>query len=192
MRNLYIANNKEENFVALVLAKDTNEANSLLEEYSQDADLTGKWDLCLSSIKSVKNKVFDCDYLIQDSEFETDGVIYLEDVENFLFESKWNPKVFVATETDGFDTTTLVMVVEVADGVCFEQAAKLASAEYCSIKEGMLTYEGNCNCFNWGDFDTYVPNSICEKYGIRKIQSNVAGEFNFDQQLVEEKRPFYG
>lgn len=98
----------------------------------------------------------------------------------------WNTKIYIATETDGLDIKNLVMVVEVKYGIDFEQAAIAASKEYCLTEDGKRTFEGNCNCFNWGDFDTYVPNSICEKYGVRKVQSNVAKEFCFDQQLVDE------
>lgn len=98
----------------------------------------------------------------------------------------WNTKIFVATEADGLDVTNLVMVISIKDGVDFKKAAMDASKEYCLTEEGKRTFEGNCCCFNWGDFDTYVPNSICEKYGIKKLQSNVAEEFCFDQQLVDE------
>lgn len=78
------------------------------------------------------------------------------------------------------------MVISVKDGVDFKKAAKDASREYCLTEEGKRTFEGNYRYFNWEDFDTYVPNSICEKYGIKKLESNIAEGFYFDQQLVDE------
>lgn len=96
-------------------------------------------------------------------------------------------KIIVATEAYGLDVTNLVMVLDVnSEDINIEQAVLDACKEYCLTNEGKRTFEGNCNCFNWGDFDTYVPNEICEKYGFRKVESNVAEEFNFDQQLVDE------
>lgn len=66
-------------------------------------------------------------------------------------------------------------------------AIKKASTEYCLTNEGKQTYIGNCHCFNFGDFDTYVPNTICEKYGIKKIDSNTTfGIVDFNTELVEE------
>ena len=91
--------------------------------------------------------------------------------------------------------TNLIMVMEVdplivKDDSDFKKAVMAACKEYCLTKEGKKVYEGNLNSFNWGDFDTYVPNNICEKYGIHKVQSNVSGEFVFDQQLVNEDEIF--
>ena len=48
------------------------------------------------------------------------------------------------------------------------KAIKMASVEYCSTPEGIKVYEGNHHHFNYGDFNTYVPNRICKKYGISK------------------------
>lgn len=189
-RDLYVAYNKEENFKALVLAEDKKTADNLMSDYSKDANLTPDWIFNKTSIEKVENDLFDCDYLIQDAKFETGDVVYLGDVRKYLLGLEWDMKIFVATETDGLNVTNLVMVMEVAQGTDFEEAAILASTRYCFTRKGRRTYEGNCNCFNWGDFDTYVPNSICEKFGIRKLQSNVAKEFIFDQQLVNEQEIF--
>ena len=103
----------------------------------------------------------------------------------------WNTKIYVATEADGLDVTNLVMVMEINPMLIkneddFVKAVMSASTEYCLTDEGKKTYEFNCNNFNWGDFDTYVPNEICEKYGIKKVMSNVSGEFCFNQQLVDK------
>ena len=53
--------------------------------------------------------------------------------------------------------------------------------------EGKKLYIGNCHNFNYGDFEAYVPNSICEKHGIHKIDANMTDiEVNFDTDLVDE------
>lgn len=107
----------------------------------------------------------------------------------------WNTKIYVATKAEGLDVTNLVIVMEVNPMLIknennFVKAVKSASTEYCLTDEGKRVFEGNCNSFNWGDFDTYVPNSICEKYGIRKKLSFVSAEFCFDQELVDEEDVF--
>ena len=68
----------------------------------------------------------------------------------------------------------------------FESAAMAACKEYCLTEAGRKVYEHNCNNFIMMDFCKYVPNNICEKYGIRKIEFGVAEDFIFDQQLVDE------
>ena len=45
---------------------------------------------------------------------------------------------------------------------------KAASKEYCLSEEGKKVFEGNCDVFNLGDFDTNVPNDICRKHGFEK------------------------
>lgn len=100
-------------------------------------------------------------------------------------------KIIVATEADGLDTRTFVLGVEVEDeNIDIEKAIKDACKEYCLTEEGKRTYEGNCNNFNFGDLDAYVPNEICEKYGFKKVYLDIAGEFNFDEQLVDENDIF--
>ena len=89
------------------------------------------------------------------------GVSY-ENAKNLL-------KVFKMTEED------------VKDAIC------KACTEYCQTEEGKKLYIGNCHNFNYGDFEAYVPNSICEKHGIHKIDSNMTDiEVNFDTDLVDE------
>ena len=107
----------------------------------------------------------------------------------------WNKKIYIASEADGLNARELVMLMEIdpmriQSKEEFEQAAISASTEYCLSNEGKTVFKNNCNCFNWGDFDTHVPNSICEKYGIRKCSSNIAAVYCFDQQLVDEAAIF--
>lgn len=96
-------------------------------------------------------------------------------------------KIIVATEMCGLETTNLVMVLDVDnENIDIEQAVKNACKEYCLTNDGKETLEENNGYFNWGDFDTHVPNDICKKYGFTKVASNVSEVFNFNQQLVDE------
>ena len=96
-------------------------------------------------------------------------------------------KQIVALDRDGLDTRIVVITVNVDEGVDVEKAIKAACTEYCKTEEGRKTYEGNCNCFNWGDFDTYVPNDICRKHGFSKAGLEIqAEEVDFNEQLVDE------
>lgn len=47
-------------------------------------------------------------------------------------------------------------------------AVKKSCEEYVRTEDGKRTYDCNCGAFNYGDFDVYVPNEICKKYGIEK------------------------
>jgi hypothetical protein len=91
----------------------------------------------------------------------------------------------------GLGVTTMVLAIEADEGVNVREAIKDACKEYCQTEEGKATYEGNCCSFNWGDFEAYVPNTICEKYGIKKIDSYTQEEdIDFNEQLVNEKDIF--
>ena len=100
-------------------------------------------------------------------------------------------KIIVATETEGLETTNLVIALDVIrDDLNIEEAVMDACKEYCRTEEGQRVFKVNgCN-FNWGDFDAYVPNDICASYGFTKIVSNIADEFDFNQQLVDEEEIF--
>ncbi len=69
------------------------------------------------------------------------------------------------------------------------EACKKAAVAYCKTEEGYKVFtENNCHCFNWADFDLYVPNSIMEQFGFRKIEGvNTDYIVDFDEQLVLEK-----
>lgn len=107
----------------------------------------------------------------------------------------WNKKIYIASAADGLNVRELVMLIEIdpmriRNKEEFEQAVISASTEYCLSNERKIVFKNNCNCFNWGDFDAHVPNSICKKYGIRKCSSSVAAVYCFDQQLVDEAAIF--
>ena len=68
-----------------------------------------------------------------------------------------------------------------------KDAMSKAATDYCKTPEGKQVYQENCNCFNIGDFDTHVPNDICKKYGIEKIDSDTSfGTIDFNTELVDE------
>lgn len=101
-------------------------------------------------------------------------------------------RTILALERDGFDMRTLILNFDVPhkDFNLFS-AVKAASLEYCQTEDGRKTYKGNCNCFNWADFDVYVPDDICERHGFKKMPAEVADCIvNFDEQLVDENNVF--
>ena len=95
-------------------------------------------------------------------------------------------------DRDGMDVKTMVLTLDVDEGINIKEAVKSACAEYCKTEEGRKTYAGNCNNFNWGDFEAYVPNSICGNHGIRKIDLFMyEDEIDFNEQLVDEDDAMY-
>lgn len=101
-------------------------------------------------------------------------------------------KTIAALEQDGFDVRVLVLNFDVpSKDFDLKAAVEAACVEYCQTEEGRETYEGNCNCFNWADFEAYVPDEICEKHGFKKINAEISGEIvNWDEQLVDEGEVF--
>lgn len=99
-----------------------------------------------------------------------------------------------ATEQDGLNVRTLCICIQIQnthiDKLKTEDdiinAIKEACDEYIRTDEGRQQYEYNCGCFNWADFEPYVPNSICRKHGFAKIDSLLSTiERNWDEQLAE-------
>ena len=81
--NLYIAINELDNFDALVMAKDKEDALRIIKDYAADADMAGKWNLKPTELSFAKKMSFSCDYLLQDPKFDTDGVIDVGDIEEY-------------------------------------------------------------------------------------------------------------
>lgn len=69
-------------------------------------------------------------------------------------------------------------------------AVKKSCEEYVRTEDGKRTYDCNCGAFNYGDFDVYVPNEICKKYGIEKGMhvSEMIGGLDFFEHLVDESQ----
>ena len=83
MRELYIATNKTNDFTTLVMAKDKQDALTIVTKYAADADIDGKWDLKPIVPSIAKTMTFSCDYLIQDPVYDIDGVIDTKDIEKY-------------------------------------------------------------------------------------------------------------
>lgn len=95
-------------------------------------------------------------------------------------------------DRDELNVKTMVLTLDVEEGINVIEAVRKACTEYCKTEEGRKTYIGNCDNFNWGDFEAYVPNDICGKYGIRKIDSFMCeDELDFNEQLVDEEEVLY-
>ena len=101
-------------------------------------------------------------------------------------------RTIIAMERDGLDVRILTLNFDVP-GKDFDlcSAVKAACLEYCQTDAGKKIFEGNCNCFNWADFDVHVPGAICEKHGFKKVPAETADFIvNFDEQLVDENDVF--
>ena len=75
--------------------------------------------------------------------------------------------VITAIDRDGFEfhfSHICLGVSDDMDKLDVKKAIEKASTEYCKTEEGQKLYKYNNNSFNYGDFDLYVPNEICEKY----------------------------
>ena len=95
-----------------------------------------------------------------------------------------------ACKQDGIKMRGFCFLINAEDGMTPDdvlEAIKKACVEYCSTPEGRKVYEDKCNYFNYDDFNTYVPNSICKKYGISKNKTkyNCLEPVCFDEQLVD-------
>ena len=66
------------------------------------------------------------------------------------------------------------------------QRIRDAAKEYCNTKNGRDTFKQNCNCFNYGDFFTFVPEKILRDHGIYRAVTTETIDVCFDKQLVLE------
>lgn len=66
------------------------------------------------------------------------------------------------------------------------QRIRDAAKEYCNTKNGRDTFTRNCNCFNYGDFFTFVPEKILHRHGIYLAATIEIIDVCFDEQLVLE------
>ena len=98
-------------------------------------------------------------------------------------------KVITAIEQDGVNQRILTILLDVEDiNVDVVPLVKEACMEYINTKEGKAVYEHNSECFNWADFEVNVPNSICEKHGFRKIESETSQiAYDWNEQLIGTK-----
>lgn len=101
-------------------------------------------------------------------------------------------KKIIACEIDVVDWQVLNLDFEVPDEEFDLMAAiRAAVLEYCQSEDGKDVYEGNCNSFNWGDFNSYISNEICARHGFQKIDSDsISVVVDFNEQLVAESELF--
>ena len=94
----------------------------------------------------------------------------------------------VAIERDGWDVCVLTIIFEVPDEKFnLEYWVRKAATDYVNTEDGRKTYEYNCSYFNWADFAMSVPNSFCEKYGFKMVDSAYGDiAVDWDEQLVNE------
>ena len=99
-----------------------------------------------------------------------------------------NINTIIAIERDGLDVRVLTIPVQVNDeSIDLREAVRKACAYYAKTEEGRKTYEYNCHCFNWADFEAEVPNEICRKFGFEKLEGNTGDiTVNWDEQLVDD------
>lgn len=97
-------------------------------------------------------------------------------------------KTIVAVERDGIDIRTLSLLFDVpSKDFDLVTAVKKAVTDYCKTKEGREIYRYNCSYFNWADFEMYVPNEFCKRYGFEKVDSMCCDEeVDWDEQLVND------
>ncbi len=97
-------------------------------------------------------------------------------------------RTVVAVERDGFDIRTLTLRFDVpSEDFNLANAVRKAATDYCKTEQGRNTFECNRSCFNWADFDMFVPQEFCERYGFRKLDAVLSDiEVDLDEQLVDE------
>lgn len=91
---------------------------------------------------------------------------------------------------DRHDNGTLTIVLQLLnENVNAVEACKAASREYVSTPEGIEKYtliRSAKENFNWASFIEYVPNSICRRHDIIKLDRNLADiEVDQEESLVE-------
>lgn len=94
-----------------------------------------------------------------------------------------------ATEVRGTETYSTTYAFTIYDeSIDLQEAVKKAAAAYINTDAGYKVYQHNCQCFNWGDFFLYVPNSFLKLFGFEKDFSNITQTgVDFDEQLACEQ-----
>lgn len=103
----------------------------------------------------------------------------------------------IATDQDGLNAKSYIFefvldISRIKNTSDMRQAITDAVKEFCQTEEGRKIYEGNCNNFNWGDLEAYVPEAILNRYGLYKPveHANTILEVDFNEQLINENDVF--
>lgn len=100
--------------------------------------------------------------------------------------------LIITCEHEGLAVTNTAIRIGAQDNMCKEDvlaAIEAACTEYIKTEEGARICDKNCGFFNWGDFVDYVPDSICLKHGITKMDgtdAEIISGVDFNEQLVSE------
>ncbi len=98
-------------------------------------------------------------------------------------------KTIIAVRRDGYDFNAFAVTLEYSNpDLDINQAVRNAATEYAlETKEGRELYSYNFDSLNWADFESSVPNEICEKYGFRKVSDSCPQDIvEWDEELVDE------
>lgn len=103
----------------------------------------------------------------------------------------------IATDQDGLNTKNYIFEFladnrKLKDAAAVRQAITAAVKAFCQTEDGRKIYKGNCNNFNWGDLDAYLPEAILNKYGLYKSYDTSKDilEVDFNEQLISETDVF--
>lgn len=97
------------------------------------------------------------------------------------------PRYLAVLDYDG-DATYVKMLHFLVAGENFNLKLAVINActDFCNT-DGTDIYLANCCCFNWGDFDAYIPDEICRKHGFMKVASHDTVERAFfNDHLVKD------
>ena len=97
-------------------------------------------------------------------------------------------KTIIAVRRDGYDFHAFAITLEYSNpNLDIHQAVRDAVNEYIQTKEGSELYSYNCSTFDWADFDSNVPNEICEKYGFQKVSESCSQDVvEWDEELADD------
>lgn len=98
------------------------------------------------------------------------------------------PRYLAVLDYDGDATYVKMLHFLVArESFDLKQAVINACTDFCNT-DGTDIYLANCCCFNWGDFDAYVPEKICRKHGFIKASTKNTTEIAyFNDHLVRDE-----
>lgn len=99
-------------------------------------------------------------------------------------------KTIYVVEHDGLNERSFMLEIQTFgipdDLESIKGAVKKACQDYLRTDIGKKIYEGNCSNFNWADFEMYVPQNICRKYGFEFKSTHVSDYIvDWDEQLAE-------
>lgn len=97
-------------------------------------------------------------------------------------------RTVTAIEREGFDIRTISLLFDVPDEKFdIEGAVRKAVNDFCRTEKGRAALAYTEGSFDWADFDVFVSNKFCKKYGFQKIETDLPDiEVWWYEQLYEE------